>query len=315
VTRERSDLTVRPLALSTVLAATDLRPASDVALESADRLAHAAGAMLHVVHVEDASLPRDVAGSRERVDVRIGDALRRAGIRDTTAKLHVVPGPPADSIRAVAELIGADVVVVGAHRRPERRTSSTRLGGTARAIVAGATAPCLAVADPLRLPLERVLVPIDLSDGSRGALLVALSWASALRTDAAPDRRTHLMALHVTGARPDGARPQTTVLDAELDRLRRDAGSWAGVDIEGMTIVAWPSTDEAIVRFGAERRADLVVVGTRGLPPEEATRLGSVSAAVVERSPVAVLLVPPTVWAAQGDDEAEGAAARGVGRR
>ena len=40
----------------------------------------------------------------------------------------------------------------------------------------------LVLAEPLRLPLRRVLVPIDLSETARGALMVALTWASALRS-------------------------------------------------------------------------------------------------------------------------------------
>jgi nucleotide-binding universal stress UspA family protein len=290
---------MRPLKLATLLAATDLRPESDVALETALLLARAAGATLHVVHVEDAAASHERGqASREPAATRVRDALRRAGIRDKAAKAHVVPGVPAESIRAVGDLIGADVIVVGPHRG-ERSTTTPRFGGTAAAIVAGATAPCLAVVSPLRLPLERVLVPVDLSAGARGALLVALSWASALRKGvAAPHGNTILTALHAAGARRDDQPPRTSVLEDELERLRRDAGSWAGVDIEGLTVVAWPSTPEAIAKFAADQGADLVVIGARGLPPDEATRLGSVSGAVVERSPVAVLLVPPTLWMA-----------------
>jgi nucleotide-binding universal stress UspA family protein len=310
---------MRPLALSTVLAATDLRHESDIALETAHRLARSAGATLHVVHVDEpTSSPasaRSSSESNESAATRVGNALRRAGIRKSDAKVHVVPGPPADSIRALAEVIRADVIVVGPHREAEHASPSPRLGGTARAIVAGATAPCLAVVSPLKIPLERVLVPIDLSDGARGALLVALSWASALRKGKAPERSTALTALHVAGARQEGQPERTTVLEEELEQLRRDAGSWAGVDIEGTTIVAWPSTAEAIAEYGGDRRADLVVIGTRGLAPEEAARLGSVSGAVVECSPDAVLLVPPSVWKAHRRDGVERAAQSETGRR
>lgn len=306
---------MRPLALSSVLAATDLRRESDIALETAQRLARAAGAALHVVHVEEAHVAPDRARrSSASAGTRAGDALRRAGIRKSDVKVHVVPGPPANSIRALAELIRADVIVVGPHREVERAAASPRLGGTARAIVAGARAPCLAVVSPLKIPLERVLVPIDLSDGARGALLVALSWASALRKGMAPERSTVLTALHVAGTRQEGQPERTTVLEEELEQLRRDAGSWAGVDIEGTTIVAWPSTAEAIAEYGGDRRADLVVIGTRGLAPEEAARLGSISGAVVECSPVAVLLVPPSVWKAHVHDDVERAPASRAGR-
>jgi nucleotide-binding universal stress UspA family protein len=290
---------VRPLTLRTVLVATDLDPSSDAALDSAHRLAKAAGAALHVLHVlvppdapdPNRPPPRDAADA-------VRGALKRAGVAEEAAKVHLIPGPPADTIRSLADRMAADVIVIGPHRQRGQAARSHPLGGTARAVAEGAFTPCLVAAQSLRLPVERVLIPIDLSDTARGALLVGLSWASALRVVAASEQRTTVIALHVDTADEDaGNVGALTSVDRELGRLRRDAGDWAGVTVRGL---AERSTDAAqtIIDRAVGQRADLVVLGTRGLGLDEVARLGSVSAALSTRLELPLLLVPPAVWRA-----------------
>jgi nucleotide-binding universal stress UspA family protein len=291
---------MRPLALATVVAATDLSPSSDIALATGHQLANAAGAALHVVHVYDsASHGDDAASARMTLTGSVAEIIRRAGIPEGRAKVHVVAGDPAEAIRAVSAEVRADVIVVGPHRGAAQSGDARRLGGTARAIAVGACAPCLAAVQPLPLPLKRVLVPVDLSDTARGAQLVGLSWASALRAGAADARQTTLLALHVQHVQHvqhDGTTRDTQSLERELDTVRRSAGTWAGVGIEGVTVDGDADVADAIARYANDQQVDLVVLGTRGLGLDEVERLGSVSGLVVERSPAAVLLVPPSVW-------------------
>jgi nucleotide-binding universal stress UspA family protein len=89
----------------------------------------------------------------------------------------------------------------------------------------------------------------------------------------------------------------TGELEAELDRVRRDAGSWAGVAVAGVTIRS-DDIASAIADRARDERADLIVLGTRGLGLDAVGRLGSVSEAVTRRVDVPVLLVPPAVWTA-----------------
>ncbi len=290
---------MRPLTLRTILVATDLDPSSDAALDSAHRLAKAAGAALHVLHVPVPPDTRDASRPpRHDAADAVGGVLRRAGVPEDAAAVHLIPGPPADTIRSLADRMAADVVVIGPHRQRGHAARGHALGGTARAVAAGAFAPCLVAPQSLRLPLERVLIPIDLSDTARGALLVGLSWASALRVGAASEQRTTLIALHVDTADEDAGNVEApTSVDREIGRLRRDAGDWAGVTVRGL---AERSTDAAqtIIDRAVGQRADLVVLGTRGLGLDEVARLGSVSAAVSTRLELPLLLVPPAVWRA-----------------
>jgi nucleotide-binding universal stress UspA family protein len=289
---------MRPLKLRTVLVATDLDPASDVALDSAHRLAKAAGAALHVVHVLTPPQGKATGESaREESADGLGAVLRRVGLADEDVKVHLIPGPAAEAIRSLADRMTADVVVVGPHRQRKPAERDQPLGGTARAIVERAFAPCLVAAQPLRLPLERVLVPIDLSDGARGALLVGLSWASALRAGTAADRPTALTLLHVDTADADARNATTTSVDRELEVLRRNAGDWAGVAMRALTENSADAA-QTIIDYALGQEADLVVLGTRGLGLDDAARLGSVSASVTTRLRLPMLLVPPAVWRA-----------------
>lgn len=279
---------MRPLTLRTVLVATDLGPSSDDALDTAHRLASAAGAALHVVYVRDQQESEETDG--------VQAALRRAKVPPDGTGIHVIPGAPADTIRALADRVAADVIVVGPHRERVEPGRRDTLGGTARAIAERAYAPCLIAPKALRLPLGRVLVPIDLSDTARGALLVGLSWASALRAGAANDRATSLTVLHVDAPDEDASTStRTTSLDRELATLEANAGGWAGVVVRGVTHQA-ADVATAIAEYAANQRVDLVVVGTRGLGLDEVARLGSVSASVVTRLETPMLLVPHAVW-------------------
>ena len=188
--------------------------------------------------------------------------------------------------------------MLGPHR--ERQSGARALGSTALAVVTNASSPCLVVAAPFRLPLRRVLVPIDLSDTARGALLVGLSWASALRggaRDNAAHADVELTVLHVqTGSRDDDASWQPA-LERELEYMRRESGTWAGVSIHGQTIVNADAT-QGILGYVGENAWDLVVMGTRGLGLDRVSRLGSVTASVMEVIATPALLVPPAVWMA-----------------
>jgi nucleotide-binding universal stress UspA family protein len=293
---------MRPLLISTILVATDLRSSSDSAIDpainSGHRLAKAAGAALHVVHVDEPAPGSDASASSRRSSadaVRV--ALERAGVAEQKATAHLLAGSPADTIRSLADRIGADVIVVGPHRPRATGSGGHSLGGTARDIVIGSTAPCLVATRSLRLPLERVLVPIDLSPTARGASLVGLSWASALRAGGAGGPRTTLGLLHVLVENEDEPSARSS-FDRELERVRESAGSWAGVEVEGITTQGTSGPARAIAECASERRSDLIVLGTRGVGIDDKTRLGSVSAAVVELSQTDVLLVPPSVWQA-----------------
>ena len=274
------------LTLKSILVATDLGEASRPALRTAARRAPLAGARLHLVHVVDDREHADEGRLREHFRLAAPDA----GEPDSA---RVIAGPPAAVIARLAAEVGADAVVLGPHRKA---AGAGELGSTAEAVVRSAPCPCLVAATELRLPLERVVVPIDLSEAAGGALSVALSWASALRPRGAT---AQLTALHVTG---DPAPPTAGQrVEEEVRRARAHAGGAAHVEIREMVA---PGSDaaETILREAVSASADLLVMGTHGAA-RAASRLGSVSAAVARGTPCPLLLVPPAAWMGRGAAE------------
>lgn len=279
---------MRLLALKTILVATDGDDTSLLGVRAAVGLAAAAGASLHVVHVAAA----DASGAPDVLD---------RSLRNIDAKMHVLSGEPADAIRALADRLRADVIVLGPHRGRPRPASERSLGSTALAVVTNATAPCLVIAGTLPLPLQHVLVPVDMSDTARGALLVGLSWASGLR-HGNEKSATRLTGLYVGTTNESVASGADRVrrLEDELARLRLTGGSWAGVEVESAAVQG-DDTATTIAECSVQREADLIVIGTRGLGLDAVGRLGSVAGDVIRLLPVPVLLVPPAVWLAHAN--------------
>ncbi|CAN5136252.1 universal stress protein [soil metagenome] len=287
---------MRLLTLETILVATDLTKTSDAAIETAMRLAAAAGATLHVTHVASPQDELTEAGRRAECEREIGKALERAGVT-TQPTIHLIAGEPRRAISSLADTLKADVVVLGRRGEDQRSPSDRPVGSTAYACITHTLVPVLVVTRPLSVPLQKALVAVDRSEAARGSLLVALSWSSALRKPAPTDASAALIALHVeTGAdaADASARMQRSV-DHDVDVLQRNAAGWAGVTVERLTVTN-PDPVAAIVQQSIDSDADLVILGTRASREHGDSIWGSVSAAVTRRLSTPVLLVPPAIW-------------------
>jgi universal stress protein E len=269
---------MRLLTLRSVLVATDLDESSASALRTAARLAALADARLHLVHVADQAVTGNEARLRKLFERTAPDAPE-------LESAQVVLGVPAEAILGRAADVNADVVIFGPHRRG---TGMGELGSTAASIVRAAPCPCLVTATELRLPLERVIAAIDLSEATGGVLSVAVTWASALRPR---DGKARLTALHVP---PNPGEDFVNRTREEVQQARARALGASFVEIDERLAPGSQAADE-ILRHTASDSADLLVVGTRGAD-QASSELGSVSAAIARATPCPLLLVPPAAW-------------------
>ena len=205
----------------------------------------------------------------------------------------MIVGSPAPAILGRALHVEADTIILGPHRRGN--PGPGEMGSTAASVVRDAPCPVLVAATDLRLPLERVMAPIDLSEVSSGALSVALTWASALRPRGADAR---LMVLHV--AVTPMIEEAGQAVREEVQRARALAGGAARVEI-GDRVVSASDPAQEILHRSASESTDLLVLGTRG-PTSTASALGGVSAAVARAAACPLLLVPPSTWAQRTGD-------------
>jgi nucleotide-binding universal stress UspA family protein len=133
-----------------------------------------------------------------------------------------------------------------------------------------------------------ILVAVDGSTHSAHALEEAVDLARAV------DGRLTLMSV--------GSRPlvwpggyQTTMTDAELAEAAQAAVDHAAAavpdDVPVATVVRVGSPADEIIKVARDAPHDLIVMGARGRGAATSLVLGSVSHAVLDRSPAAVLVV------------------------
>lgn len=294
--------------LRSVLAATDLTAASDEVLRAAAELARRTGARLHVLHAmefppppyvqqyaEAVSFPARVEAAERALDEQLARTLPE-GVEAATRRVEIYAAHRA--IAAYAEAVSADVVVLGPHAR--RALDPGFLGTTADRVIRTVEVPCLIVRGTFRLPLQQVVVPIDLSERSGGVLDAAFRWGKALgeHDGALPLPETELDILHVVPRlfAPAGLPFQrATILpgmNREVEAALERAGGAASLDVREE--VLWgEKADAEIVRFARDAAADLVILATHGHGPVKRALIGGVAAGVVRAAPCPVLLLPP----------------------
>ncbi len=133
---------------SVVLVAVDLSTSTDYVIQRALELAEAES--LHLVYVMDVAhyanafvtVPiADVETQiREHVKAELHSLIAKYSLKNDAA--YVVTGHPASQIHALADKIGADLIVVGSHGR---HGIQLLLGSTANGVLHGAKCDVLAV--------------------------------------------------------------------------------------------------------------------------------------------------------------------------
>ena len=310
---------MKPRLPRSILAASDLTPASDAVVRAAARLAAATGAELHLLHAFEPVFP---SYPDRTVDPEAAEAFEhlpfRARLREAEQALwaqlrRAAPGAPAPAGSAVlvdpphgavlrrAREVGADLVVLGPHR--ERLIADRLLGTTADRVIREADCPCLVVRGELALPLGRVTVPIDPADPALGALDVALALASGVggRARAGELTGSMLRVLHLAPPIRGAAEflPERAVVGPGMSRAVEDAiaraGGCAEVEVREEVVFGGPPAAE-IARLAAEDGTDLIVLGTHGRGAVGRALAGSVGSELARSAPCPVLLVPPRLW-------------------
>jgi nucleotide-binding universal stress UspA family protein len=270
---------MKPLALRAILAATDLSDRGLPALRTARELAGLSGARLHIVY----------AGEQHPNESVVTQHLAAAGLKPGDLEFEAMIGPAGALISQEATRTEADVIVLGQHRRG--RTGG--LGSTAYRVVQTAAAPVLVLPVPLELPLNNVLVAIDMSPATQGSVAIALTWASALRRrkQKTDESGTQLEILYVE---PD-EQSEHADLQSEFAAVSERTAGIASVILRKHVERSRDPAD-AIAKRATVIGANVVVVGTRARRTD-GHPLGSVSKALITEAAVPILLVPPELWA------------------
>ncbi len=146
------------------------------------------------------------------------------------------------------------------------------------------------------VPLKRILVPVDFSELSIGALAYAESVAGWYQSE--------VTALHAAPTfdavevQSDGlfepVQVVYTMTPEQIGTRLRSAMDVAGVPHHGVAVAAEAGTaSEVILDQAKKRNADLVVMSTHGRGGWDRVILGSVTEKVLRSAPCPVLIVPP----------------------
>ncbi|MGZ4270540.1 MAG: universal stress protein [Solirubrobacteraceae bacterium] len=240
---------------------------------------------------------------------REGAALAAECGLEAEAEARPAHGSVAATLAALAAERGAAAVAAGARGRSPMRAAA--LGSVTHGLVHVAGCPVLVVRDataaaPAASP---VLLCHDGSDGSAHALraagallpgrhaLVTHCWSKAddravLRTAAHPSLTPRLLELvhHLNAAAAAQA--------AALAAAGATEAAAAGLQAEALCVPEHEGVWQTLVDVAAERRASLIVCGTRGRSELSSLVLGSVSRALVDHAACPVLVVPPAAHAA-----------------
>jgi nucleotide-binding universal stress UspA family protein len=176
----------------------------------------------------------------------------------------------ADAIVRRALTVSADLIVMGTHGRTGAKRWFT--GSVAERVLRTAPCPVMVVPPHNAVPtsaisFKHLVAAIDFSDSS----LAAFRWGLSLAEEA----DAHLWLLHTIEVPPE-LRVSTVVSDEEIDELHASARADALSRLRSLipeqaagfcsieTAAAAGEAAHAILRFAAEREADLIVMGAQG---------------------------------------------------
>ena len=257
-----------------ILVATDFSPVGENAVGTAGTLASRGSSALSVVHVADS--PSGTPEARRSIQ-EIVTGLRR-DVPGTRGFVRV--GKPWREILRLGEELAVDATVLGSTGFSV--VERLLLGSTAENVVRHASTPVLIVRDEPLKAIRRVLLPVDMDEGSGASVRYALEQFG---------EKVELDGIHVVGfARMvEAEHGDTLPPDSEsARRLRAFLDELGAERVSSRVVLGEP----AGAILDAARDADLVVIATNGRKGLARALLGSVAEEVMRDCEKPVLVVP-----------------------
>lgn len=278
-----------------ILVATDLSARSDRALLRSVLLARETGAALTLAHVIDDDHPEYLRepqrlNALELLDRTAGTITAANGI---AADFTVVNGTAFGAIIGAAEKAGADLIVIGPHRR---QLLDSFIGTTAERIVWRSSVPVLMANAVPSGKYRRTLVAVDFDDATRVAI------RDAVELDLI--RRTEVIALHVfdpialslmrrSGDSAEGidhyVREEKSHVAADMDLFLAETGLSSA---RRLLKLGQGSPSGVILESAREEAVDLIVLGTNQRKGFEHFLIGSVAQGVLVEADCGLLVAP-----------------------
>jgi len=286
--------------LEKILFPTDISETADHAFKQAVALALTHQAKLHIFH----AIVLHSEGNIHHLQSLLQDRLqgleteaqgllekRVAELEGTALRVEISFARALSAYEAIAdraEQLKPDLIVMGTHGRSG--VGKLLFGSVAEKVLRHSPCNVLTLRKDAAIArekggLQRVLVPVDFSDFSRRAV----EAARTLVTDKAALTLVHVVASPIHPSFYAGGITELFQLDPELpSRIRAKLEEWLG-DQPGEIVVTEGEPAVEILKTADETRAELIVIGTRGLSGLDHLLMGSVTERVVRTSKVPVL--------------------------
>ena len=286
--------------LKTIVIGTSLSAASDDVVRTGVAIARATGATAWLVHAY--TLPAfpselgtmDGSWIDEYVDAlreRLAQQAKRTGLTSLPgfgpSQLMPAMGPSYGEIVELARQFKADLIVLGAAEGGAMRRMI--LGSTADGVIRHASCPVFVVRSAATFPPARVEIPVDLSPISANALFQGMDFLN--RLGAGPDGTEVLFVLNpmeIAGSLHFSPEQVERFALSELHSFLK-ANDVSPALARVRTGYPW----EEILATAADRKVDLMILGTHGRRGFERLLLGSVAIGVMHRAACNLLVVPP----------------------
>jgi nucleotide-binding universal stress UspA family protein len=288
------------MSIQSLLCPTDFSETAGRALQQALLIARAHRAGLRLFHAvvipagaEDPDLLPGGQVDRMLADAgqRLGEeseALRAGGLEVSSSVVRAVSA--SDAILQCLEELRPNLVVMGTQGRTG--VAKLLMGSVAEEVVRHARCNVMTLRKDAAIaegPFQRILVPVDFNDCSRRAL----EAARALVADASALMVLHVVESPIRPCRGHARLSPIRQVDPELPtQVQKDLEHWVEGDMREteVTIAEGDVAAEILGRID-EKKAQLVVMGTRGLTGLDRFLMGSVAVRVVREAAVPVLTV------------------------
>lgn len=279
-----------------IVCATDLLAKSEAALDRAGVIAgelNASLSMLHVVMPANSVhvLEQELRSSIEQMKVRSRPPLWREG---PAPDVMLRVGNPARVIADAIEQEKIGLLVLGPHgkrgiRDPLEDTLATRM-------LAARKCPVLIVREAPRGAYKNVLLALDLSNASAGAVRAAEQLTINASTDVSVIHAyepPYQGMLSYVGVGADKVLAYSRGWKREAETAVRDLLKWQSADFSRYDLmIEERRPTPAILRAVQRVKPDLIVMGTRGHGRARRALLGSVATQILRQAKCDLLVVP-----------------------
>jgi nucleotide-binding universal stress UspA family protein len=294
----------------TFLVPVDFSDHSGAAVDLAIQLARRARGTIHLFHAYEiplgtippygVSVPHSlIVEARDAAARRLEKAAQKVKAAQVGCERHLVHAMPSEGIAEAARRLPVDLVVMGT--RGLTGFKHALLGSVAERTVRAAPCPVLTLRAPgapappggaVVAVFRRILVPLDFSKHSDRALDMAIELA---REHGAEVHLVHAYELPAAVTMAYGiAIPQAVwdgVQEAATARLAAGRKKVESAGLKATTHLATAPAADAIVAAAESQKADLIVMGTRGLTGLKHVLLGSTAERTIRTAQCPVLTV------------------------